>query len=195
MIFIVLVIEVLGVLDVMRVLLWLSWKAALYWQKYCQESGVEEQSVVVSSCHSVLHFQPRVHMQDCQVQFPAPRLVPELPARCMPDPSGCCCCSTGGEWYVLRPWLPAWWVWSVSLLPAQSPLEVKHEQQGQEGLRHSCQCLCSCPRQDQLVPVSSLMASFLCFLYSHSPLTFLPAFAVFSMSFFFFLVMLLPIIS
>lgn len=56
MIFIVLVIEVLGVLDVMRVLLWLSWKAALYWQKYCQESGVEEQSGVLSSCAQCAPF-------------------------------------------------------------------------------------------------------------------------------------------
>lgn len=71
-----------------------------------------------------------------------------------------------------------------SLLKA--PLKLNTEQQGQEGLRRYCQPLCSCPRQDQLVPVSSLKAYFMYFLYSHSPLTFLPPLAVFSVSFFFF---------
>lgn len=66
----------------------------------------------------------------------------------------------------------------------KAPLKLNREQPGQEGLSHSC-CqsvflpkagsACTCVISDGRLRV---------LLYSHSPVTFLPAFAVFSMSFF-----------
>lgn len=127
------------------------------------ESGVEEQRGAVSSGAGRAPFAAQgtgAHV-GLKVQLPALRAS-----------QGCCNCTEHTE--------PCWlscctrgdgssrgqrcWVWSVSLLPVQSPLEVKHRTAWPGGAQPLLLPVC--------VPAQGRISSYLCHLWWQTPCTF-----------------------